>query len=102
MNPMNYAYIGRKNRARRLAFLAAFLDDAEVRDTASSSRKYEGPCAGFTFKTIEVRNFVAMQIAAILRMKDRPTEFWTGENWARLRENVRAALEKEELPDLSR
>jgi hypothetical protein len=101
MNPMDYSYIGAKNRNRRLAFLAAFLDDSTVRDSSVNAGKYEGPCAAFTFDKIEVRDFAAMKIASILQLKERPTEFWTSAQWAELRRKVRAELEREQLPALS-
>jgi hypothetical protein len=98
MNPMCYAYIEGKNRERRLGFLAAFLDDTDVRDPSVDSYKYEGPCAAFTFETIEVRDFAAMDIAGILGLGEDPTEFWTPADWARLRTRVREALREEKLP----
>ena len=101
MNPMNYSYIGEKNRERRLAFLAAFLDDATIRDSSVGSSKYAGPCAAFTFRKIQVRDFAAMKIASILRIQKRPTEFWSADQWTQLRNSVQAALKKEVLPKLT-
>jgi hypothetical protein len=92
MNPMNYSYIGDANRQRRLDFLAAFLDDVTVRDLTSSSNRYEGPCAAFTFPRIQVRDFATEKIASLLECDDRPTEFWTDDDWARLRSKVRTSL----------
>lgn len=79
MNPMDYRYIGEKNRGRRLAFLAAFLDDESERDSTNNSERYDGPCAAFTFPNIQVRNFAAMEIGDILGFDDDPNEFWTME-----------------------
>lgn len=99
MNPMNYSYIGDKNRERRLAFLAAFLDDTTVRDPSVKAGRYAGPCAAFTFGRIEVRDFVAMKIASLLDYDDRPTEFWTKQQWEELRTKVREGLAGEKLPE---
>jgi hypothetical protein len=100
MNPMDYAYIRDKNRERRLAFLAAFLDDATVR--RRSDGRYEGPCAAFTFPEIEVRNFAAMQLACILGICDAqtPDKSWTNAQWSSFRTKVRAKLVGEKLPNL--
>ena len=97
MNSMDYSYIGDANKGRRLEWLAAFLDDATVRDMAVDAKRYEGPCAAFPIKEIEVRNFAAMQIASILGFHDRPTEFWTKEEWAKLRSKVQTELNKQGL-----
>lgn len=102
MNSMNYSYVKDKNRQRRLGFLAAFLDDETVRDPSVDSFKYEGPCAAFTFKKIEVRAFVAMKIGSILGVEADPTEFWTAKDWASFRARVREALTKEKLPAWAR
>ena len=102
MNPLNYRYLKDRNRARRVAFLAAFLDDDTLRKLSSSSHQYSGPCAGFTFPKIEVRNFVATKIASLLSMPDEPTEFWKKQDWAQFRARVEERLKSEELPDLSR
>ncbi len=101
MNPMNYSYIGQRNRERRLAFLTAFLDDTTVRDPSINEEKYDGPCAAFTFGKIEVRDFAAMKIASILDVGDQPTEFWTKDQWAQLRRQVLIALKEVELPKLA-
>jgi len=101
MEPMSYGYNGGKNRERRLAFLAAFLDDETVRDMANAPEKYEGPCAAFTIPRIEVRDFAAQHIASILGFDDAPDEFWTPAEWRGLREKVRAGLSRERLPNLA-
>ena len=76
MNPLGYSYIGEKNRGRRLAFAAAFLEDESVRVMDGERGKFEGPCAAFTIPKIAVRDFAAMKIASIFRMSERPDEFW--------------------------
>lgn len=74
IEPMSYSYVGQKNRARRLAFLAAFLDDPVV------------------------RNVVVGKIASMVGLKAQPTEFWTADQWAQLRTQVQEALRREKLP----
>jgi hypothetical protein len=101
MNPLCYTYIGEKNRERRIAFAAAFLDDESVRDMSSDPVKYAGPCAEFTIKKIVVHDFAALKIASILRMPDNPDEFWTSLQWTDLRKKVRERLVAEKLPNLA-
>jgi hypothetical protein len=101
MNSLNYSYIGNKNRQRRLAFLAAFLDDVTVRDPSVDAAKYDGPCAAFTLGKIQVRDFVATKIASILDFPEQPDEFWTADQWSQLRNKVRTALKSEKLPSLA-
>ena len=90
---MNYGGM-ETNTGRRLAFLAAFLDDATVRYAGQS----DGPCAAFIFRKIQVRDFAAMEIASLLSFDEQPTEFWTDDQWAQLRSKVRTALSKHKLP----
>jgi hypothetical protein len=98
MNPMCYSYIGQKNRDRRLALLAALLDDQAVRDLSVNPSKYEGPCAAFTFPKIEVRNFAALKIASILELDESPDKFWTSAQWKSLRETVQSRVKAMRLP----
>jgi hypothetical protein len=100
LTPMDYAYIGKKNRQHRLAFLAAFLDDKEVRKKSGKGDKFDGPCAAFTIPKITVRDFAAMTIAAILDFEEEPDEFWTAGQWRKLRAKVRKKLATERLPKL--
>lgn len=81
-------------RTAHLRFRSKFLEDATVRDTTSSS-KYDGPVAGDTFPQIEVRNFVARQLAWELGVRAAPTAGWTAEQWANLRDDVKKALARE-------
>ena len=92
MNGMNRCSISKKNHERRFAFLAAFLDDAAVREMPDASferGKFTGPCAGFGISRLAVRDFAAMQLARILDMKESPDEFWTNTQWEELRRKVR-------------
>lgn len=97
MNPFDYLYVGDHLKSRRLAFLAAFLDDETLRDDRRNAKKYEGPCAAFTFPKITVRDFAAMQIASILKIDplDPPDATWTKEQWAGLRVKVKERLRTE-------
>jgi hypothetical protein len=95
MDPMDYSYIGDRNRARRLAFLAAFLDDEEVR--VRKGAKFSGPCAAFKFDRIEVRNFAAMTIASILKVRPRPDQIWDGAKWTAYRDEIRDSLKRERI-----
>jgi hypothetical protein len=81
--------IGLKNRERRLAFLAAFLNDR----TESS----DCPSSAFTFKSIAVRNLAAMKAASILEFKEVPDEFWTFSQWSQLRKKVQMRLATEKV-----
>ena len=94
MNPFDYLYVGDRLKSRRLAFLADFLDDETLRDDSKNAKKYDGPCAAFTFPKITVRDFAAMQIASILRIDplDSPDATWTKEQWAGLRLKVHERL----------
>lgn len=102
MNPMNYDYIGQKNRARRLAFIAVFLSDTTVREKPQDDEhpKYSGPCAGFTYKKITVRDFATEKLASILDLPEAPDEFWKPAQWAALRQKVERKLASEKVPKL--
>jgi hypothetical protein len=90
------------SRAFRLAFLVAFLDDAAVRviPRDPSDGKFAGPCAGFSIPRLQVRDYAAMVIASILKLKESPDEFWTEAQWQSLRDKVRRKLAEEKLPRL--
>jgi hypothetical protein len=94
MNPSNYSYVGDRLQKRRLAFLASFLDDKTLRDETVRAEMFEGPCAGFTFPKITVRNFAAMQIASILKIEplDPPDSTWPEDRWTVLRTEVSKRL----------
>ena len=94
MNPMNYTYVGDRQRLQRLDFLASFLDDAEAPDLTANPKMFDGPYAGFTFLRLEVRDLAAMEIASILGMPDQPDRTWTPEQWKKLRNQVRERRNK--------
>ena len=66
MKPMNYIYVGDRQRQERLDFLAGFLEDSEAPDYGANPKMFDGFHAGFTFKRLELRNLAAMKIASIL------------------------------------
>jgi hypothetical protein len=100
LSPMDYLYIGKKNRQRRLAFLAAFLEDKAIRKMAGEGGKFDGPCAAFTIPRIAVRDFAAWTIASIFDLKEKPDEFWKASQWRKLRAKVQKKLAGERLPKL--
>ena len=80
-------------KQQQLAFLAPFLDDAEVRDETANPKMFEGPYAGFTFPKLAVQDMAAMQCAFLLGMPDVPDASWSKEQWAKLRARVQKALQ---------
>jgi hypothetical protein len=95
MGPMDRPCKDEGIRRRRLDFLAAFLDDAAVRDAQSNPGRYEVSWAGGPyFPRLEVRSFAAMQIASILELPIKPRPSWKPEQWAELRKQARQALER--------
>lgn len=95
MAPMNYDYIGEKQRAQRIRFLSAMLRDPSVRAIPEDRGKFEGPCAAMTLPVITVRDFAAMQLASVLGLlppDGYPDELWTAAQWTALRVRVAAAL----------
>jgi hypothetical protein len=76
------------------AFLAAFLEDATVRDKSSNPEKFKGFVAGFDYPRLEVRNYAAMKLASLLELRVDPRLAWKPAQWADLRQQVRKALER--------
>jgi hypothetical protein len=97
MNPLDYTYIGDRQRVERLRFLAQFLDDKTVRNTSEDKKMYDGPCAAFTFPRIAVRDFAAMQIASILKYQVEPDPDWKPQQWMGFRAKVAELLKQERL-----
>jgi hypothetical protein len=92
---MENPFQGDRQRRRWLDFLAAFLDDAAVRDVKANpetSDEMKAVCPDFP--RVEVRNFAALKIAALLKMSVKPRPTWKPEQWAGLRKQVRQALER--------
>lgn len=97
MNPFDYAFLGDRLKSRRLAFLAGFLDDPTLRDDSVNTKKYDGPCAAFTFRKITVRNFAAMQMASLLDIDrlNSPDATWTNAQWKSLHAKVQQRMKQE-------
>lgn len=81
----------RPQKDRRLRFLAAFLDDEATRDREKDS-SFQGPCAGFKFRVLSVRNLAAMHLGMALGLDERPATSWTEARWVAFRARVDAAL----------
>jgi hypothetical protein len=77
---------------RRLAFLARFLDDDELRDARANPDMYRGRHAGFGFEQLEVRNFAALKIAELLELRVEMTPQASATQWAKFRERMRDAV----------
>jgi hypothetical protein len=92
MGVMEYAFIGERQRPQRVMFLRQFLQDRSVRDISANPKAYEGPCAGFVFQRLAVRDWAAMLIAAILDLDVDPDPAWHEPEWASLRRKVQSAL----------
>ena len=75
----------------RMKLLSQFLDDDTVRDLKSSSQ-FSGPCAGFHYRKIELRNYVATQLASLLDIPIEVDEKRTPAEWATIRDRVRQKL----------
>jgi hypothetical protein len=83
-----------RQRAERLRLLSAFLDDAVLRDNASSE-KFDGPGAGHPYDKISVRDFAALEIARIVSIDVETNLERTPEEWAKIRSQVQEALKHE-------
>jgi hypothetical protein len=82
------------HRRERLRLLASFLDDATLRD-ADSDKRFEDGCAGEPYYTIEVRDFVALEIAGLMGTRVELNLERTPAEWAKIRAMVRQAMKKE-------
>jgi hypothetical protein len=76
----------------RLRLLRAFLEDKDLRDR-SSTKKFHGPCAGFNYDKIEVRDFAAEQISWLVGINAEVKERAPAE-WEELRNKARAAADR--------
>jgi hypothetical protein len=81
-------------RRELLGHFLRFLDDADLRDSGSN-KKYGDDCAAHTYRKLEVRNFVALQLASLLDIEVDFNPGRTPEEWAKLRGRVREAAERE-------
>src|SRR5262249_16127665 len=89
LSRMNYIDLGDQRCIERLKFLASFLGDTDIPDVAVDPEMFKGPHAGFTFRSLAVRDLAAMEIASILKMPDQPDSDWTAEQWEKLRARVK-------------
>jgi hypothetical protein len=84
------AVIARKTtpagRKHRIAFLAEYLRDDELRDAEGFNDR---------FLRLEVRNAAAMRLAQVLELPAEPDLDWTPAQWAALRTQVRARAHEE-------
>jgi hypothetical protein len=97
MELLNQSYPDKETptcRRRRLYLLAAFLDDAASRDEEADKR-YQGPGAGFHYRVLSVRDFAADVMASYLDIKVPLNPELTPKEWEKIRQQVRAAWERE-------
>jgi hypothetical protein len=84
----------RRHRVERLRFLASFLEDTRVRDSAIDSRLH-GLNAGDSYARIEVRNFAAVELGSLLDIKVEVERDHTPTEWSAIRDKVQSALKLE-------
>ena len=88
---------------RRLEFLASFLKDETVRTLTGKVTGSEDDdffLASSDFLRLEVRDFAALQLAAILGIKDSPNKDSTTQDRARFRTKIHERLSREKIdPD---
>jgi hypothetical protein len=92
LNGLHHSCLGSNTAPQRIGCLAEFLSDGEMRDMSTDRGKYSGPCAGFTFKKITVRQFAAMSLGILLRLQERPAPDWTAKQWEGFILRVRSEL----------
>lgn len=76
-----------------LRLLIAFLDDKDLRQRGSN-KKFEGPCAGFNYEKIEVRDYAAQDIAWLVGIESEVNGDRTLAQWEELRKKARAAADR--------
>jgi hypothetical protein len=71
-----------------------YKNNEVIRDETSSS-KFDGPCAGFPFKKISLRDHVHREWARRLKVEcDQPNKKWNSEDWVKYRKIVALEIEK--------
>jgi hypothetical protein len=85
---------GSRHRLERLRLLASFMNDDALWDR-SSSPKFDGPGAGFPYEKLEVRDFVALEIARLVGMDVEVNLDRTADEWTRIRNQVEVNLKRE-------
>jgi hypothetical protein len=94
---------GERGNERAIQFLARFLSDSEVRvipelslaqraEAGTKEDLFSGPCAGFIWNRLAVRDLAAMHLAQQLDLDDRPQPTWREADWTALRTKVEQAL----------
>jgi hypothetical protein len=88
----------KRHRPERLRLLASFLEDDTSREIGSS-KKYEEPSlgahgiyAGAPYRKLDVRDFVAMELAILLGIEVELNPERTPAEWAEIRGKVREAV----------
>jgi hypothetical protein len=84
----------KRGSLEHLRLLASFLDDDTVREI-SSSDKYDTGSAARHYQKLAVRNLAAMGLASVLKIEVKLNPERTPDEWAKIRENVRQAVDKE-------
>ncbi|OWK43164.1 hypothetical protein [Fimbriiglobus ruber] len=88
-------YIGdTKYRIERLRLYSSFLDDSALCDRKTDDR-FSGPGASFNYDKIEVRDFIALELARLLGIDIKLKRNRTPAEWAKIRESVRVDLKRE-------
>jgi hypothetical protein len=96
--PLSYCCCGPNRQPRQsLELLASFLTDAELRDTATDPKRFDGPCAAFTFPRLAMRDLAAMSIASMLnaRVDLFPNKTWKPAEWDHYRQQITTAMQAE-------
>jgi hypothetical protein len=83
-----------QRRPARIAFLKSFLDDATLRDVDSDPDRFVAVPAGDGYPRLEVRNYAAMEIAELLKLKRTAQPTWDDKQWAQFRDEVRQTLKR--------
>lgn len=81
-------------RPERVRLLAAFLDDNEEWDQ-DSDPKFAGPGAGFPYDKLQVRDFIALELARLLDISVETDLKRTREDWSKIRNQVQTAVQRE-------
>ena len=89
LNGMAYGEMNARQLELRLGFLSNFLDDQSVQDHLDDTGYH------LMQDRIEVRDFVALRLADLLDIEVDPDKQQTADDWAKLRAQVREALQRE-------
>lgn len=88
--------VGRSKKLNEQAirFFTLFLADTTVRERVEALKEslFSGPCAGFMFQKLAVRDFAALKLALQLNLPDDSQPSWSEEQWSVFRAEVEQAL----------